>query len=222
MFVFYAVLLSLVLTIVLRWILDLWREHNAGEFRRIYSRENKARLEALVLAVDVDTTIVGGYVRGARERWQESREEAIRRLDLACAHIEEAAPYFLKTLRAMRNMARTVAIVAPPKPLSLAAYKLWQTRGLAGLTSLLHWIAVTGRDRIRVRVWFLGRAFRAVVRILTGAISRSRLLGLWDKAIDDAVDDMASVQTDAVTTYELILAALDHWEADRRTHAEAV
>jgi hypothetical protein len=199
-----------------------WRHHQLGDFARIRSRENQARLDALVVAVETDRQVVGGYIRGAKEHWQVSRVEAVRRLDLACAHLEEFGPDFRKALKVMRNMARSVSITASPRALRVAAYKLWQTRGLAGVASLLHWVVVTGRERVLVRVWFLRRAFGVVARVLVRRAWLARSTVEWDGTIEDAVGDLMTVEQGAVQTYEVILAALDQWEAARRRHAPAV
>ncbi len=215
--------LLLVAVALILWIgADYRRHHQLGDFARILSRENQARLDALVLAVETDRQVVGGYVRGAKEHWPVSREEAIRRLDLACAHLEEFGPDFKNALKAMRNMARSVTIVAPPSALRVAAFKLWQTRGLAGVASLLHWVVVTGREQVLVRLWFLRRAFGVAVRVLGCQVWLARGATEWDATIEDAVGDLVTVEQGAVTTYEVILAALDQWEAARRRHAPAV
>jgi hypothetical protein len=97
----------------------------------------------------------------------------------------------------------------------MAAYRLWRVRGLAGVNELLHWVLLTGRDRARVRLWFLRRALVVIVRTVLGTAVLAGRHGRWYATVDDAVADLGTSQDDLLATAETIIDALESWRARR-------
>src|SRR5262249_19849776 len=148
---------------------DLRRRQALGRFSDILDPDNRVWLERLALSAATHHSIVRGSTDDALALWTENPDEARRRLRLACEQIERVSlPHLLDTLAVLRQLARTVRVFPPPQPLAVAACRLVRTRGWAALALLLHWLGLTGRDRVRVRLWFLQRAFVTAARTFTG------------------------------------------------------
>lgn len=217
---FVVLTISLVAVGIVYTVRDVRRRHTLGRFAALLDPENRAWLDRLALSAETYHAVVRGCTDDARGLWEEDPEAARLRLRLACEQIERVTlPRFLETLSVLRRLARTVKVFPPPRPLAVAAYQLARTRGLAALASLLHWLGLTGRDRVRVRLWFVKRAFVTAARIFTGTAVLAVDQGFgkrWYPTLDAAVTDMKLAQDETVVTAEHILAAFARWKEYRR------
>jgi hypothetical protein len=114
-----------------------------------------------------------------------------------------------------------VKVFPPPRPLALAlaAFQLLRTRGWAALASLLHWLGLTGRSRIRVRLWFLKRALISAARVFTGTATlaiEEDFRPPRSATLSAAAADMKLAQDETVVTAQRILDAFARWQEYRR------
>lgn len=214
-------LLLVALVIALRFAHERWLRHKLGPYADLMSAECQVWLDALARSVDNGHVVLEGCAREAFELWGADLTAARARLDLACEYVERVAvPDFVETLQVLRRLARTVAVLPPPAPLATAVLRLWRTRGLAAVAGFLHWLGITGKDRVRVRLWFLKRAFLAAARVFTGTAvlaGRHGFGALWYSTLSEALSDMKLLQNDTVVTAEVILKAFSRWQAAHLT-----
>lgn len=218
MSVFWFVLVAVLAVLALRQTVDLWTRARLRRYAVLLEPKAQQWLEELRLEVAEDRSVAEIHARLAREQWHVSRAEALADLEALVEHFERTVqPNLGALLEQLRVAARTVRVIVPPRPLGMAAYRLWRMRGWAGVGLLAHWVVVTGWQRAQVRVWFLGRGLRAVVRALTGAALLARQKGAWSLTIDHAVADFSTWGGETVTTAESILSAVSAWHAQRGT-----
>lgn len=214
--VYWLIALAALTLVIGRRGHDLWTRARLQRYAVLLEPKAKEWLEELRRAVSEDRSVADVHAQLAREQWQMSRTEALANLEALVEHFERTVqPNLGALLTQLRVAARTVRMVVPPRPLGMAAYRLWRMRGWAGLGLLAHWTLVTGWQRAQVRVWFLGRGLRAVVRAASGASLLARQRGRWSLTIDHAVTDFDTWGGETVTTAEAILAAVAAWHAQR-------
>lgn len=225
---FVAPILAAVV-VVLRWAHDRWQRHKLGPYAELMSPESQLWLDELARSIENEQVVVEGSVREAYDLWGTDLAAARTRLALACEYVERVAvPDFSETIQILRRLSRTVSALPPPAPLVQAAFRLLRTRGLAAFAGFLHFLGVTGKDRVRVRLWFLKRAFVTAARVFTGTALLADRHGWaedWYATLDDALGDMHMLQADSVATAELILTAFSRWQVARlhpRPQAPAV
>jgi hypothetical protein len=195
---------------------ELWTRARLGRYAVLLEPQAREWLAELRREVEEDRTVAEVHAELAREQWQMSRDEAVSNLEALAQHFERTVqPNLGALIHELRVAARTVKVVAPPRPLGAAAYRLWRLRGWSGLGLLAHWLLVTGWQRVRVRVWFLARGLKVVVRAVTGASLLAVRRGRWSPTIDAAVADFNTWGGEVVTTAESILEAVARWRARR-------
>lgn len=225
-FLVYATLLLVAAIVAVRMVQDCHLRRKLGPYAELMSPECQVWLDALTRSVETDRVILEGCTREAFDLWGTDLEAARKRLALACEYVERlAVPDMIETVQVLRRLARTVAVLPPPRPLAAAAARLWHTRGLAAVATLLYWLGVTGKDRVRVRLWFVKRAFLAAARVFTrtAAVAERAGLGLeLYTTLDEALDDMKLLRHDTVVTAELVLTAFSRWQAAHALPGEAL
>jgi hypothetical protein len=209
-------LATLAVVLILRLAHDRWQRHKLGPFAELMSPECQVWLDALARSVENEQVVVEGSVREAYDLWGTDLEAARARLALACDYVERVAvPDFTETIQVLRRLSRTVSALPPPAPLAQAAFRLLRTRGLAAFAGFVHFLGVTGKDRVRVRLWFLKRAFVTAARVFTGTAVLADRHGWaedWYATLDDALGDMRTLQADSVVSAKLILTAFSRWQ----------
>jgi hypothetical protein len=215
--VYGLAVLGIAAHLAIRRAIKHWERGRLGQFASMLDPRERHWLDALRRDVETHGLLVERHVESARNAWAEEPERALHRLRLACEALEQVVqPSLARTIAELRSVARTVAVLAPPRPLAVAAYKLWQVRGLHGVISLAHWVLVTGRERARLRVWFFGRALVSIVKAFTGAVVLQAHRERWYMTTVDAAADLRTMQADLVTTAESILDALAAWRNARQ------
>lgn len=218
----YAPLIVILAWALARHVVHLWERHRLGQFGVILDPKNKLWLDELRLQVAENDDIMGRHVRASQLSWSPDRATAMRRLDAACEHLESVVlPNLGEMLTVLRDLARTASVIAAPKPLGLAAYRLWALRGSTTVVRFLGWLLIQGRDQVLLRIWFLRRALLVLVRTMTSTSVLAARHGKWYMTINDAVADLRTTQGEIVVTAEAVLLAFEGWQAQRATNESA-
>lgn len=213
---YWLIALAVLALVAASRVHELWTGARLGRYVVLLEPEALEWLGELRREIEEDRSVAEVHAELAREQWRLSRDEALSNLEALARHFERTVqPNLGALLHELRVAARTVKIVAPPRPLGVAAYRLWRLRGWSGLGLLAHWLLVTGWQRVRVRVWFLARGLKVVARAVTGASLLAVRRGRWSMTIDAAVADFGTWGGEAVTTAESILDAVARWRAQR-------
>jgi hypothetical protein len=207
------------LFVVARYARDLRRRRTLGRFASVLDPENRLWLERLALNAAAHHEVVRGSTDEAHKLWPEDAQAARARLRLACDQIERVSlPTLHETLRVLRELARTVKVFPPPRPLAVAAYEILRTRGWAALLALVQWLGLTGQERVRVRLWFVRRAFATAARVYLGTAVLVVEHGFgrpWYPTLDAAVSDMKTAHDETLVTARHVLDAVARWREYR-------
>jgi len=210
------VLLSIAGLLLLLRLRTWWDVRRYGDFARLTEPRCRAWLDRVAAELNGDAEFVQLGVLAARDYWTEDREKALKRLRIVCDYLEGVVqPQFRETLAELWTQYRRVRVIAPPRALAVAAWRLWPVRGLAGLTSLATWVLVTGKEKLYVRLRFLGLAARVVWRTLLGTALLAGRDGRWRMRIEHAGADVGRLHAETLASAEIILAAVVHWEQRR-------
>lgn len=95
-----------------------------------------------------------------------SVDEAIRLLDVGYQIIGKFSPNMLRLLAAMATFSRMVSAIAPVQPLHPKDFKVVQIMSLAYLNGMLHQFLVSTGERLRLKIYILGRSFGLATRFL--------------------------------------------------------
>lgn len=128
----------------------------------------------------------------------------VGRLGRGVRVVEASAPGVLESLRAVRDVARTVGAIVPipaPRP---SAWRAWPLRGLAVAAAAVHAGLVSGAERVPVRVWLLARALVLGVRWLGVAARGER--PAWAR-VERAAADLGVVGDQAEDTLARVVRA---------------
>jgi hypothetical protein len=218
---FHALLALAVLTGAVRLAVDRTWRRRLEDVAAPSSRADAEWLDAVSRAIDNDHEIIGGYVANALELRATDPVEAARRLGLAREQVEFcAAPDFGETLAVVRRLLRDAPVASEPRPWpasSACARGVTLLRWLARLGSAL---ALTSKDRARVRLWLVTSTFRlearAFVELACGAVDgafeaqRAPALARAAEALRQAQLDLVRVAEDAL----LVRARRDRWARD--------
>ncbi len=127
------------------------------------------------------------------------------RLRRAVSVIEGFAPGLEEGLMAVRNMSLAVDVLVPLPPVQPFLWRAWQLRGLSGVTLAAHVVLVAAGERLRLRVWLLGRA----LGFCLGLLRRSSAGRAEWKKVEIAFHDLTAVGDEAEVTYDRVVRALD-------------
>jgi len=123
--------------------------------------------------------------------------------------VEDFAPGLRSGLEAMRTVGRAASTLVPLPAVRPLAWRAWQLRTLTGLVVVLHAALVAATERMRLRVWLLGRALAFCLRRLRCS---SRRVAQDDREwgpVARTIDDLAMVGNEAALTYHHVVHALD-------------
>jgi hypothetical protein len=160
-------------------------------------------------ALDTMTLALQEHRAGLQACGAALRERDGARMRMACEAVEGFAPGLQDGLRATRNLLRAVSVLVPLPPVAPSAWRAWELRGLAGLVAVAHNLAVTGVERVRLRLWLLGRALVWSLGRLRGGTRRVQVEPAAWTTIEVAVADLGTVGDEAEVTYERVVRALD-------------
>ncbi len=167
-------------------------------WNRILSPAGNEVLDYMVLAVQEHRVGLEVLRRAARGQDEE-------RLRKAVSVVEGFAPGLEEGLAAVRNMSLAVRVLVPLPPIEPFLWRAWRLRGLSGLALAAHVILVATAERLRLRVWLLGRALGFCLGILRRSASGR---AEWNK-VEVALHDLAVVGSEAEVTYRRVVRALD-------------
>lgn len=131
-----------------------------------------------------------------------------RILRAAVLAIEAHAPSVRAGFEALSSISRTVAVLVPPPPTPARAWRGWGPRGLAAAAAALGAMLVTGTERVRLRLWLLGRALQLGVRAVRRGVADVEARDRWAQ-VEAAVHDLHLVGAEAGVTYARVVLALD-------------
>jgi len=193
--------------------LALWRERSLKGIDRIFLPRHQPWIDELARMVAEDQAVTDYWSSRARTSWEAAPQEARRHLDALREHVLTSVQVDLhQALRELLEAARSVPVLAPPRPLAVAAFRLLRLRGLRGVATMLEWAALTGKERVQVRIGFYVVALRTACRLI---VHTTRPHGRWPTHLDPALEDLATVETRTLETAGDVLAALRHWELSR-------
>lgn len=171
-----------------------------GLWNSVLSDSGRETLDYFLRAIEEHRFGVGLLDRAAVERDE-------RRLRHAVAVVEGFAPGIVEGLSAMRDMSYIIGALAPLPAIRPLAWAAWRLRGLGGLALFAHVLLVTAAERVRLRIWLLGRALGLCLRSLRRGIV-AQPAARW-ATVRTALKDLAVVGDEAEVTYRHVVRALD-------------
>lgn len=208
------VLIALVLAaVVLSQLSDLRRQAEVRSVAdSVLTRRGQNTVDEVTLLVRENKHYLERYVDWAHEhRGAGERAEAVRCLRLGCDALAELAPDFLTALRRLRQLARCVSAIVDVEPVSAYAFRTWRLRGLAGAGSIGHYLLLTSRQRMRLRLELIATTFRLALRWLGRAVGRVERHDddlAW-RRVDALVADLGRSGDEAIASAHQIALALD-------------
>lgn len=204
---------AIVTLVALSQIFDLRRQEQVRSVMDgVITRRGQNTLDEMTLLVRESRHYLERYHGWAHEhRRAGDYEEAARRLRLGCQAIEELAPDFSTALRKLGQLARCVSAIVVVEPVRAYAFRTWRLRGLAGVGAVLHYLLLTGRQRVLLRLGVVASAFRLALRWLrssTSRIERRDSAGEW-RRVDALVADLGASGDEALVAARQIVQALD-------------
>jgi hypothetical protein len=198
------------------------RKQRAAEqmMHGLVTERGRATLDEIALIVDQNNHVLGRYHTRSREfREAGAYDGAVKWIRWGCEASEKLAPDLVSALQTMRKLARTVSVIVSLPPLRPYAFRAWQTRGLLGLGAVLHYLLITGQERIRLRLLLLVRVFGMTLRWLRRSTERVTArpedAAEW-RRIDDLVSDVATANDEAQLTVQRVVQALDAGELKKQ------
>lgn len=158
-------------------------------------------LTYLVLAVDEHRVGLDLAARAAR-----ARDAA--RLRRAVAIVDGFAPGLAEGLQAVRTMSRVVAALVPLPPVAPSVWRAWRLRGLSAAALVIHVVLVAAAERVRLRVWLLGRALGICLASLRCSATHAETEPAWSR-VESALHDLGVVGDEAELSYRRVVTALD-------------
>jgi hypothetical protein len=206
-------ILLVLIAVLLTQIVDLRRQ---GEVRAIMdgvlTHRGQATLDEIALIVRENKHYLGRHVVAARRlRAQGRQDEAVEHLRLGASAIQELAPGFLDALRTLRGLARCVSAIVVVEPVRASAFRTASLKGLAGVGSVLHYLLLTGRQRVALRLRVVAGAFGLAVRWMcdaTARVARRDSDRQW-RRVDALVADIGTTGDEALVATRQIAEALD-------------
>ena len=196
--------------------LILWRERSLQGIDRTFQPRHQPWIDELAHMVAEDQVVTDYWSGRARTSWEEAPDQARRHLDALCEHVTNSVQVDLRqALTELLAAARSVPVLASPRPLAVAAFRLLRLRGLRGVAAMLEWAALTGKERVQVRIGFYVVALRTACRLIVHTARPGRPHAPWPRNLDPALEDLGTVEKHTLETAGDVLAAVRHWELSR-------
>lgn len=208
-----ALILIVLAVVVATQVVDLRRQGEVHALMDgILTHRGQATVDQIALIVRENKHYLGRHVTAAQRLREEGRvAEAADRLRLGTADIQALAPGFLQALRTLRLLAGCVSAIVPIDPVSPAAFRTRSLQGLAAVGSILHYLFLTGRQRVLLRMRVVAGSFRLALRGLQATAARIAHRDSdrqWRRA-DAFVEDIGTTGDEALLTTRQIAEALD-------------
>jgi hypothetical protein len=168
-------LIAVIMVLVtLTQVMDLRRQAEVRALMNgVLTHRGQATLDEVALLVRENKHYLGRHVAAAhRLREAGQVDAASTRLRQGSAAIQQLAPDFLAALRTLRRLARCVSAIVVVPPIRARAFQTPSLRGLAGLGAVLHYLLLTGRQRVLLRLRTAGGAFRLALHWLHTTVTR--------------------------------------------------
>ncbi len=207
-------LIALVLTLVtLSQVVDLRRQDEVRLLMDgVLTHRGQATLDEVALLVREQKHYLGRHVAQAHAaRHAGDHAAAKASLCAGTATVAELAPGFLSALRRLRRLARCVAAIVVVDPISAHAFRTPHLKGVAAAGVLVHYLLLTGRQRVVLRLHVVGAAFRFALRQLsatTACLATGCTSTSW-RRVDELVADLGSSGDEALVATRQIAEALD-------------
>jgi hypothetical protein len=208
-----ALIVMIVAVVVATQVVDLRRQREVQALMEgVLTHRGQATVDAIALHVRENKHYLGFHVAAAHQLRADGRlVEAADRLSVGVADIQALAPGFLRALHTLRLLARCVSAIVALEPVSPARFRTSSLRTWARAGSILHYLLLTGRQRILLRMHVIVGSFRFAVRGLQAAaarIARRDSERQWQRA-DSFVEDLGTAGDEALLTTRQIAEALD-------------
>ena len=199
--------------VTLSQIVDLRRQTQVRLLMNgVLTHRGQATLDAVALLVRENQHYLGRHVAAAHRLREAGRlDAAADQLRQGSAVIRQLAPEFLDALRTLRRLARCTSAIVVVAPIRAGAFRTPSLKGLAGLGSLLHYLLLTGRQRIVLRLATAAGAFRLAVHWLHTTVARRARLDhdrRW-RRVRALVADIDTSGDEALVATRQIAEALD-------------
>ncbi len=208
-----------VVLVTLSQVVDVRRQYEVRTLMDgVLTHRGQATLDEIALMVREQKHYLGRHMAEAySHRSRGRRTQALASLSLGCEAIEALAPDFLTALCTLRRLSRCVSAVVVIEPVSMGSFRSPSLKGLAGIGSLLHYLLLTGRQRVELRLHIVASAFRLGVRWLRNTrdrIATRDRAALWQR-VDRLVSDLGASGDAALAATRQIAEALDAVEFGR-------
>jgi hypothetical protein len=209
-------ILLVLIAVLLTQIVDLRRQAQVRAIMDgVLTHRGQATLDEIALIVRENKHYLGRHVAAARRlRRQGRQDEAVEHLRLGASAIQDLAPGFLDALHKLRGLARCVSAIVVVEPVRASAFRTTSLKGLAGVGSVLHYLLLTGRQRVVLRLRVVAGAFGLAVRWVraaTARIARRDSDRQW-RRVDSLVADIGTTGDEALVATRQIAEALDSVE----------
>jgi hypothetical protein len=178
----------------------------------VLTHRGQATVDEIALLVRENKHYLGRHIDEADAmRRAGCRAEAIASLYRGTAVIAELAPDFLTALRSLRRLSRCVSAIVVVPPVSVRAFQTARLRGLAGGAVALHYLLLTGRQRVALRLHLVAAAFGLSLGWLRSAAAgwaRDDRAAQW-RRIEDLVADLGTTGDEALVAARQVAEALD-------------
>ncbi len=165
--------------------------------------------------IETNTTMIDVAVNEAWEIKQLGNfDEALRFLNIGSEIIERFTPNLLSLLSIMTKFSRMVSALAPVQPLFPADFHLAELTNLAYLNMLLSQVAISTKQRFRLKLYTIGKGISItshylITRIKNVVTHRSPEEREWIE-IAKIGQDFSKLSEESVRSFRALLEALSN------------
>ena len=208
-----GLIVLVLVAVLLTQVVDLRRQSEVRTIMNgVLTHRGQATLDEISLIVRENKHYLGGHIAAAhRLRGQGHHDEAVERLHVGACAIEDLAPGFQAALRTLRGLSRCVSAIVAVEPVRASAFRIPSLKGLAGVAAVLHYLLLTSRQRIGLRLHVVAGAFGLAVRWLRAAVTRIARRDSerqW-RRVDAIVADIGTTGDEALVATRQLAEALD-------------
>lgn len=206
--------LGLLAVLLVSQIIDVRRQAQVRAMMDgVLTRRGQGTLDEITLLARENRHVLAAYHDNACTFRRDRRfDEAAVRMTMGYHAIAGLAPDFLTALRSLRRLGRSVSVMVSVDPVQAGVFATYRLRGLAAAAQVVHYLLLTGRRRVLLRLGLVTEAFKLGVRWLGHAVRRAERrpaqTAAW-RQIDALVSDLGVAGDEAIVTARQIVQALD-------------